>query len=202
MSHILNPKTGRMIKIGGKPWRALVKEGLLPNDPMNPATATPKEIYAGKDEKDAIAVQDELKTSAVATKPKGKPRRSLRPKTHTQRRGNKIIEVKNQPKQEEIADFIARSASRTVHKNLPELTKKLEEAYDEDDDEFSEEMLKDFEENLRVLIHQEVISGGVNDPPNKYMRKKGLTKGKYSRHESEYEIVDSSSDDDMSIDDE
>ncbi len=189
MSHIMNPETGRMVKIGGKPWRALVKKGLIPNDPITPAAATPNEIYEGVDEDDAKQMQSTLKT-------KGKPRRTLAKNTHTQRRGKKLIQVANQPKQEDIASYYAQSASRTVHKNMPALTKELEEAYDEND-ELSEEALKNFEAHLRELIHQEAIAGGVLDPPNKYMRKGAPPKQKGGK----YELADDVDASDESFDD-
>ncbi len=36
MSYILNPKSNRMVKIGGKAWRSLVSEGIIANTPIEP----------------------------------------------------------------------------------------------------------------------------------------------------------------------
>lgn len=154
-SFILNPESNRMVKVGGKKWRELVKKGML--DDQTPTRLYSSILHEGKDENEAIAVRNILDR----TSEEGRKKIGMKKNRYPVRRGNNIYEFRNRPRQEEIADFTAKSASRTIHKHMDTLSTQLEEAYNNGDDE----ELGDFEYRLKNLILQEMLSSGINDKP-------------------------------------
>lgn len=186
MSYILNPKSNRMIRVGGKPWRTLVKEGIIANDPIAPG----KPLFTGNTIEEAKAKKAELMDQVQITERKDDlvfdasktPTRKLRPNHFPARRGKKVVEVAKTPRQEEIAQYTAQCASRTLHKHIDNLAESLEDCEDMDD-----ETLKEFELNLKELILQEMISGGANQPPTKNTR---IKQKKYIEPETDYDVDD------------
>ncbi len=168
MSYVLNPRTNRMIRVGGKPWRSLVKDGIIANDPIAPG----KPLFVGSTIEEAKAKKAEL-MEQVDISPSNKqdviPTRKLRPNHFPARRGKKVVEVAKTPRQEEIAQYTAQCASRTLHKHIDALSDNLEDAYD--DAELDPSALRDFEENLKNLILEEMISGNANKAPTRDLNK-------------------------------
>lgn len=170
MSFVLNPKTNRMIKIGGKPWRKLVREGMLPNDPITPIGGGNNTLYEAKNEKEAEQAREEILTEQVRTTAAQKLTKNQVPG----RKGKKVVKITNPPKHEDLARYTASCASRTLHKHINDLSDQLEYAYSESN-ELDNSQLKEFEDNLKDLILQEMISGEVNKPPDVNTRKKRIS---------------------------
>jgi len=185
-----------MIKVGGKPWRALVRDGLIANDPIAPG----KPLFTGNTIEEAKAKKAEMMDQVQITERKDNiiPERKLRPNHFPARRGKKIVEVAKTPRQEEIADYTAQCASRTLHKHIDQLSETLEDAYDDID----EDGLRDFENNLKNLILEEMISGNANKPPDRTTRQRILKKKNYVEPDTEYELDSQFGDEDEYIDEE
>ncbi len=64
-----------------------------------------------------------------------------------------------------MANYTAQCASRTLHKHMDTLNEQLEEAY-RDSDELNADQLSEFENSLKQLILQEMLSGQANLDPN------------------------------------
>lgn len=216
MSYILNPKTNRMIKVGGKPWRTLVKEGLIANDPITPQAVetfpTRNEIYesellekktlmeekkeSGKKrslrQKDA-RVKKPVQTSSV------KPLKGHYVQKRTVKGVKKSVQVKKGGRQEDIADYTAQCASRTLHKHIDVLSQQLQDAYEESGEvgDLNNETLSYFENNLKNLILEEMLTGEAKKEPNRYMntnllnsvrdKKVGSASQNYN-YETDYEV--------------
>ncbi len=184
MTHILSPKTNRMIKVGGKSWRDLVSQGLLENQPidMNSPNVLKSDIIKRKPLKERDA-RDNYYTRGKNTKDKD---------------GNvvkKNIQVRRGKKQEDIAGYTAKCASRTIHKHIDVLSQKLEDAYADDD--FSNDSLSEFETQVKNLILEEMLTGEASNEPNRYMNdnlRKKMESGKeaeqdnYSEYEAETDV--------------
>lgn len=155
MSFVLNPQTSRMVKVGGKKWRELIKQGMIENSPVKTLPATV--LHEAKDENEAKVIKNILsRPEEEITKKIG-----MKKNTYAVRRGNKVLEFRNRPRQEEIANFTAESASRTIHKHMDQLSGDLEDAYENGDDE----ELGDFEHKLKELILQEMVSSNIHEKP-------------------------------------
>ncbi len=142
--YVLNPKSNRMVRVGGKPWRVLVKQGLADYIP-------PKERWNA--EANTVAEFDSPEDAKVAQK-----HYRAKAKSHTKRKASKVVRVQTAPKQEEVAQFAAKCATRTVHKNMVVLEQKLDSIYDNADGGApSEEDLQAFEDELRDLILADMI---------------------------------------------
>lgn len=163
MSYILNPKTNRMIMVGGKPWRTLIKEGLISNQ------------LDSEEEQSTESPQSSLINAKVPLRERdARPNRGPAKKRYfTQQRTGKDgqkkdVRMRKKPKQEEIADYTAQCASRTIHKHMDALSDQLQGAYESDELD-STGVLSAFEENLKNLILEEMLTGEANKPPNRYM---------------------------------
>ena len=103
-SLIVNPRTGRGVKVGGKTWRRLVKDGLIENNYRDP-----KELYEIKKDDDVEQKKEELDKVL----PRG---------THSARgRGKhkgKIVKVRNKLKADEVSKYTAKMASLAVRNNI------------------------------------------------------------------------------------
>lgn len=109
MSAIINPKTNRPVKIGGRIWLELVKEGLIEGGSYN----DPKQLDDQPDN------PEELKTRIQEinkTLPRGKQAVKGRGKY-----AGKIVERKSRPSTEDTARYTAQIASRAVSNNIEEL---------------------------------------------------------------------------------
>lgn len=190
MSYVLNPKSNRMIRVGGKPWRSLVKEGIIANNAIDESIIKP--LFTGNTIEEAKAKKAELMGQVQITKRKDMPTRKLRPDHFPSRRGKKIVEVAKTPRQEEIAQYTAQCASRTLHKHIDQLSDSLENAYDQCDesDGMDDNVLKEFEENLKHLILEEMISGETTKAPTRNTRivSQGIKQKKYVEPETDYEL--------------
>lgn len=165
MSFILNPNTNRMIKVGGKPWRRLVRQGMLPNVPIQSSDNT---IFEAKTVQDANQARDEILTEVEKKRAVEKVDKIQ----NIKRRGKKVVKTTPGPKNEDLARYTAQCASRTLHKHINNLNEQLEHAYS-NSSELDNSQLKEFEDNLKELILQEMISGEVNiEPTVKTMKKK------------------------------
>lgn len=186
-----------MIKVGGKPWRSLVKEGIIANDPIAPIKPLLEKkvpLFSGGTIEEAKKKKAELMDQVVLTERKDniEPQRRLRPNHFPARRGKKVVEVAKTPRQEEIAEYTAQCASRTLHKHIDSLSDSLEDAYDNvdgDSTELGSDTLKEFEENLKNLILEEMISGEAAKAPTHNTRIARHSKQKkYVEPETEYEL--------------
>lgn len=188
MTHVLNPKTNRMIKIGGKPWRKLVREGMLPNTPTRLDTAESNNVlFEAKTPEQADQAKEEILTEQAKQALKVKAQK-LGPQQHPRRRGKKIVKVVTAPKHEDLAKYTAQCASRTLHKHINVLTDQLEYAYANSND-LDASQLEEFENNLKELILQEMISGEANKAPNVRTMKKKV------KDETDYELESEIGDD-------
>lgn len=193
MSYVLNPKTNRMIKVGGKPWRTLVKEGLIANDPITPQAVetseksydlfeTQNEIYEAEvDEKRPPQIstrKDNIRNSGnqnilplkqrdARIKVKPQPKKGH----YVQKRNGRPVQIKKGGRQEDIADYTAQCASRTLHKHIDVLSQQLQDAYDASGEvgDLNNETLSQFEGNLKNLILEEMLTGEARKEPNRYM---------------------------------
>ena len=176
MSYILNPKSNRMVKIGGKAWRSLVREGIIANNPIQPKKEvvfpTKSEIEENEIEEPYSKSSNELSTVTPIRIPlKNKDARNKTNSTsrnatyYTQNRKGKPTKIRNRPKQQDMANYTAQCASRTLHKHMDTLNEQLEEAY-RDSDELNADQLSEFENSLKELILQEMLSGQANLDPN------------------------------------
>lgn len=176
MSYILNPKSNRMVKIGGKAWRSLVREGIIANNPIQPKKEvvfpTKSEIEENEIEEPYSKSSNELSTVTPVRIPlKNKDARNKTNSTsrnatyYTQNRKGKPTKIRNRPKQQDMANYTAQCASRTLHKHMDTLNEQLEEAY-RDSDELNADQLSEFENSLKELILQEMLSGQANLDPN------------------------------------
>ena len=140
MSYILNPKSNRMVKIGGKAWRSLVREGIIANNPIQPKKEvvfpTKSEIEENEIEEPYSKSSNELSTVTPIRIPlKNKDARNKTNSTsrnatyYTQNRKGKPTKIRNRPKQQDMANYTAQCASRTLHKHKDTLNEQLEEAY-------------------------------------------------------------------------
>lgn len=174
MSFVLNPETNRYVKVGSKKFRELVRHNILENVP----TEKPKPIHEAKNNEEAAEYVTKLNKNKIG----------MKKNTSARRRGNKVYEWSNTLHQEDIAEYTAKAASRTLHKNMDSLAEKLEDAYENN----SDDELGDFEHNLKNLILQEMINPDVAKKPTTNMRK-GYKK---QQPETEYEIDPNYSGDD------
>ena len=176
MSYILNPKSNRMVKIGGKAGRSLVREGIIANNPIQPKKEvvfpTKSEIEENEIEEPYSKSSNELSTVTPVRIPlKNKDARNKTNSTsrnatyYTQNRKGKPTKIRNRPKQQDMANYTAQCASRTLHKHMDTLNEQLEEAY-RDSDELNADQLSEFENSLKELILQEMLSGQANLDPN------------------------------------
>ena len=173
MSYILNPKSNRMVKIGGKAWRSLVSEGIIANTPIEPK----KEIvFPTKSEIEESKIEEPENQNDLNLRPVTPVRISLKHKDarvkktqkkgyYTQNRKGKPTNIRNRSKQQDMANYTAQCASRTLHKHMDTLNEQLEEAY-RDSDELNADQLSEFENSLKQLILQEMLSGQANLDPN------------------------------------
>lgn len=170
-----------MVKIGGKAWRELVRDGILPNEPRNKNAGvakempTPKEVFQAETEDEAKNMQEKLKEVVPA----------IKANHHPTRKGKKIVEVANRVRQGDIAQYTAQCASRTLHKHMNTLAEQLESAY-QGSDELDDSQLAGFEEGLKNLILEEMLATDINDKPNKSMR----DGKKITDPDSDYELDD------------
>ncbi|MCK5015602.1 MAG: hypothetical protein KAS32_00905, partial [Candidatus Peribacteraceae bacterium] len=171
-------------KVGGKSWRTLVKEGILANDPIIPS----KPLFTGNTIEEAKAKKAELMGDVQISEREDNIEpaiRKLKPNHFPARRGKMIVEVAKTPRQEEIAGYTAQCASRTLHKHIDQLSETLEDSYDDMDDE----SLREFENNLKNLILEEMISGDGAKPPtrNTRIRQKKYVEPPYAA-DTDYEL--------------
>ncbi len=202
MTHVLNPKTNRMIKIGGKPWRKLVREGMLPNTPTDfsgqkrsiDTTGEIKQslisnniLYEAETPQQADQAKEEILTEQAKQTLKLQAQ-ELGQNQHPRRKGKKIVKVVTAPKHEDLAKYTAQCASRTLHKHINDLSDQLEYAY-ANSNELDASQLSEFENSLKELILQEMISGEANKAPDiKTMKKKVNSKFDQNYAETDYEL--------------
>lgn len=99
------------------------------------------------------------------------------------KRHDKEFVVHNTPKKEDIANYVAKCAGRTVHKHMDTLSTQLDEAYAQNN-ELTDEALAEYEENVKNLILVEMLKEDNNEPASKTMNKTALEKNKKIREQS------------------
>lgn len=104
---IINPKTNRPIKVGGRSWLKLVKEGVIEGRYTDPKELAPIQEDGNIDEQIRRA-NENLPRGVQAVRGRGRYK-------------GKIVSRKQQPKTEEVARHTARLASRKVSENLDSL---------------------------------------------------------------------------------
>ena len=96
--HILNPKTQRLIKVGGKVWRKLVNEGILQRQ------AQEHEIYQSETKEEALVAKKILK------KNNRDPTRSVK----LARNGKTVIKAKKRLSQKQISQDMSKASTRVI----------------------------------------------------------------------------------------
>jgi len=109
---IINPLTQRPVRVGGKTWRKLVKEGITSGHYKDP-----EELDTYSKTEDSQSIQQKIKeannklpTGHQAVRGRGKYK-------------NKIVSRKVQPPISEIGRFTAKKASKIIEENLDRLSK-------------------------------------------------------------------------------
>jgi hypothetical protein len=115
-SYVINPNSGRPVKVGGRAWLKLVKEGVIENaNSSGTPYEDPAELY--EYEEDATPDQVEETRKMINQKlPKG---------THAVRgRGrhkNKLVVRKKPLSAQDVAQYATKTAAQVVSSNLDEL---------------------------------------------------------------------------------
>ena len=135
---IINPKTSRPVKVGCRTWLKLVKDGLVEgryNDP--------NELYEVKEPSETADKIEELNK----TLPRGQHAVRGRGKY-----ANKIVRRQKQPNPQELTEYTAKTAARTIAKNVDKL-----------------DTYEDLESQLEKMILEEMMIGeprAVRPKPN------------------------------------
>jgi hypothetical protein len=148
-----------MVKIGGKAWRSLVSEGIIANTPIRPNPV--KSLPTVELEENEIEEPTTVTPVRIPLKKKDARNKGY----YTQNRKGKPTKIRNRSNQQDMANYTAQCASRTLHKHMDTLNEQLEEAY-RDSDELNSDQLSEFENNLKQLILQEMLSGKASLDPN------------------------------------
>ncbi len=134
--YVLNPKTSRMVKIGGKVYRRLVKQGILEN--------------THKDENILFDYAEDMNEEDVEKKrlelSKSLPKNEYASRGSGRKKG-KLIKKTKKLSQAQLHKFHKNNTKRVVKENLDEL-KELEDLSDAEIDRRLEELLS------RELLHQ------------------------------------------------
>ena len=128
---IINPRTQRPVKIGGRTWLKLVKEGVLTGQYRDPSVL--RETYTDEDD------LDEMKNQLNSTLPSHKQAVIGRGK----HKGKLVVRNKRIP-QKDLASFTSKASAAALARNMDELENL-------DDDEL--------ERRLEELILKEMICG-------------------------------------------
>jgi hypothetical protein len=147
-----------MIKVGGKPWRRLVKQGIIAGPAQSQADyyvddRRPDNVYHSDSTQDTQAVSSSSSSSLPEHK---KPLRQ---------RDARVPKKRPRAKQNQIADYTAQCASRTLHKHMDALNQQLETVYEAQGGDPSSKTLSLFEENLKNLILEEMLTGEAKQAP-------------------------------------
>ena len=167
---VINPKTQRPVKVGGRIWRKLVKEGILEG-----RYADPKELYEIKDPSNVEEVEEkieelnkELPMDTQAVRGRGRYK-------------NKIVKRSKPASSEDVTRHTIKKAVRTVSDNLEDLNE-----------------CDDLEAELEKLIMDELLAPAKpKQKPKKKTLKKYETDTEYEADDFESEIeYDADSDND------
>lgn len=140
---IMNPSTGRMIKIGGRAWRTAVKDGLLEGTYQNENVVY--ELKEG-DDVDKLKIDFDEKEDKNTQVVKGRGRHK-----------NKLVKRRKPISAEDMSEYTRKTAIQVVKDNKDELE-------DMDEDEL--------DKYLDELIKAEMLSGNSLKNNNKKKEKK------------------------------
>lgn len=131
---IINPSTQRPVKVGSRTWLNLVKKGLVEGRYQDP-----NELYEVKEEENQPEILEKKIEEINKTLPRGTQAVRGRGKY-----AGKIVKRQKQPSTKELTEYTAKTAARTVKKNIADL----------------EDMsYEDMERELEQLILSELTSG-------------------------------------------
>lgn len=147
MSYVINPETGRQIKVGGAAYRKLMRKQLMEQQREAMAQGYTAAYEENQDPYEELGY--------VENKPV--PRGNIRV-------GKKIGKKKSKkiPTHEEISAFTAKSATRAFQENMGDIVSKATQCETEDD------MMK-LEKHLQTMILKEMMKS--QDPPKKRLEK-------------------------------
>lgn len=132
-----NPKTNRLILVGGKTWRNLVKEGTIKGI----------KTHISEPENEPISVLEAIKEEDTLISTGGN---AIPPK----QKGKK----QNRLAHQEVAEISTQSAIEIIKQNSEALAEELETiAYIEDEDEYNQRMAA-FEKRVEQMIYQQLLS--------------------------------------------
>jgi hypothetical protein len=127
---IINPKTQRPVKVGSRTWLKLVKDGLVEG-----RYSDPNELYEVKSS-DKITVENKIE-ELNKTLPRGQQAVRGRGK-YT----NKIVRRQKRPNPQELTQYTAKTAARTIAQNVDKL-----------------DTYEDLETQLEKMILEEMMKG-------------------------------------------
>lgn len=143
---IKNPKTNRLIILGGKTWRSLVKEGIIKGVIENRET----KILETKDE--LLTVLEPIKEEKSNNR---KDKLIFSPPTRKGKKQNRLA-------QQEITELSTKSAIEIIKQNSEALAEELENiAYIEDETEYTDRMAL-FEKRVEQMIYQQLLTKKKN----------------------------------------
>lgn len=174
---IKNPKTNRLVKVGGKTWRELVKNNILDGIVHNPVD-------------NQLETIDEMHT-VVEAEDEGRTDKSILAKRFAQTKNAREIKKKNKSEgvsprhnrlaQGQIAEASTSAAIEIIKQNSESLAEELETiAYIEDEDEYNRRMTI-FHKDVEQMIYQQLLSN------KKYI----VPKKEAPEYNTDYSIVDS-----------
>ncbi len=157
---VKNPKSNRLILVGGKTWRNLVKEGTIKGVINNKdAQRASGETTPSEAKEESIVVLEPIKEEDPPPKQKGKKQNRLAHK--------------------EVTELSTQSAIEIIKQNSEALAEELESiAYIEDEDEYNQRMSA-FEKQVEQMIYQQLLS-----------KKETPRLKKEVDYDTEYSIVD------------
>lgn len=167
---IKSPVSGRQIKMGGRVWQELLKQGMVEENEEET-----NEVYEAETEQDAVAVEKFINRKRNV-KMKNIPAKPNRGKKKVVRKGKKIKSTPKVLKSADVADWTAQCASQVVYGSMDALTQRLEDVYERTGD-IGENDQDEFEGDLKDLILQRMIStreawgenkGGKFQPKNNH----------------------------------
>ncbi len=171
---VVNPRTGRNIKVGGKTWKMLVSNGILESkglerneyaDISDPNKRMP--LYEADTEQHAEIAKQMIKEDPEIAKKVG-----ITKGTHIKKIGKKLIKVSQKTSPTDMAEYTAKCASKMLNREMETLVDDYEKRIYSDSEDFLEDIdtdeldslnqmnqkeIEDFEEKLKRLILEEMI---------------------------------------------
>jgi hypothetical protein len=173
---VINPKTNRPIKVGGRSWLKAVKEGLITGTYRDPHEL--KDIKEGSTLIEMEREKDELNSKLPPTKQAVRGRGKHKGKFVIRDKGLNPVDV---------SKYTARVAAQAVQKNIGKLANAVN---DDDISNMLEKMI------LEEMMVQNEPTQPINIPKPRFVRQTGYYKiNKNEEGEDEYEALTEDEDD-------